>query len=380
MKASRFLTLTPLLAVFVLSSCSTPRVGPYTQKEIQENVYFHYFRKLEDNKLRKKILASSYTLMRSTYPEFLLDVKRIEASSRLLEDLPPALIHGDFHPLQMAWRNGDAVLDDWDTVHEGLPWMDVVRMEASAKLLAGEEGLRAYPDSVCLEAYADYFTTGKPSGKARALRPVDKQEELFEDFSQHPVWKNAASATEIPKDLLEAFHSWISSNPELPVTATDPMKHLVSGVGSLLKQKVLVLDTQKKLWELKEVDASPGECSNYTKLQDVFTQVGVAQGQNPIQSCWSWQGRVFTLLRWDLRYWSPDAKDFKNTAQLVDHVRWSCEKLAEFHKASLDPVATRNWTLALKSPAPLKTRLRALSQEVFKTYQSGYRMIMLEQE
>lgn len=369
-----------LLAVLLVSSCSTPRVGPYTQQEIQENIYFHYFRKLSDNKLRNKISASSYTLMRSTYPEFLLDLQRINPSSRFLEALPQGLAHGDFHPLQMAWRNGEPVMDDWDTIQRAPLWTDIVRFEVAARLLASEEGLRGYPESACLESYTARVLTGKPSGAARALRPTPKQEELFQDFSEHPTWNKAESESKIPKDLLADFRLWIGTQTGLAITPADPMKRLVSGVGSFLKEKILVLDAQKKLWELKEVDARPGDCANYESLIKVEEKLGPQALKNPVQACWNWKGRNFTLLKWDIRYWGPDTKDFKSAVQLSDHVRWMCERLAEFHHASLSESEQRDWRLALKSPAPLRLRLREISDDAFKAYQSGYRMIMLEQE
>jgi hypothetical protein len=355
-------------------------VGPYTQQEIQENIYFHYFRKLSDNKLRKKIAASSYTLMRSTYPEFKLDLQRISPSSRFLEALPQGLIHGDFHPLQMAWRNGDPVLDDWDTVQKAPLWTDIVRFEVAARLLASEEGLRGYSESTCLESYAARVVSAKSSGAARALRPTPKQEELFQDFSTHPSWAKAESESNIPKDLLADFRAWIDARTDLSIKSTDPMKRLVSGVGSYLKEKILILDAEKRLWELKEVDARPGDCANYESLASLLDKLGAIALKNPVRACWNWKGRNFTLLRWDIRYWSPDAKDFKSAVQLTDHVRWMCERLAEFHQAGLSESEIRDWRLALKSPAPLAQRLREISDDAFKSYQSGYRMIMLEQE
>ncbi|MEO5668258.1 MAG: hypothetical protein ABIR96_09385 [Bdellovibrionota bacterium] len=378
MAALRFLKY-PFL-VLLIASCATPKIGPYTQAEIQENIYFHFFRKLSNAKLRKKIVASPYTLMRSTYAEFEIQLGQQAPEGGLLYTLPQGLAHGDFHPLQMAWRNGSPVLDDWDTVETKPLWTDLVRMESAARLLASSEGLRAYPESVCIDAYADRFTSGKQSGKAHALRPSAKNEELFEDFSQHPLWKNADSADKIPSDLLVAMKEWIVSRPDLPFKADAPLKHHISGVGSFLKEKILALDADKKLWELKEVDTSPGGCARYEKLMTVFTKLDGSEGENPVRACWSWQGRTFTLLKWDIRYWGPDANDFKSASLLADHVRWMCEKLAEFHQASLSETEIRDWTLALKAVAPLKTRLRELSTEAFKAYQDGYRMILLSQE
>ncbi len=380
MRTSRIFLAFALVIGPLQTSCSTPRVGPYTQQEIQDNIYFHYFRKLSDAKLQKKIATSSYTLMRSTFAEFKLDLQRISASNRFLEALPQGLTHGDFHPLQMAWRNGDPVLDDWDTVQKGPLWIDVVRFEVAARLLAGEEGLRGYPESSCLESYSARLVSGKRSGAARALRPLAKQEELFQDFSQHPIWAKAENESKIPKDLLADFRSWIDAGPDLPIKSTDPMKRLVSGVGSYLKEKILILDAQKKLWELKEVDAGPGDCSSYESLSKLEKKLGPQALQEAVRACWTWKGRNFTLLQWDIRYWSPATKDFKSAVQLADHVRWMCERIAEFHEGSLSESEIRDWRMALKSPAPLRQRLREISDAAFTTYQSGYRMIMLEQE
>jgi hypothetical protein len=374
------------LALLSLVQCSSPRIGPYTQKEVDENIYFHYFRKLEDKKLRAKIAKSPYALMRSTYPEFVIAVGRAPAAKALLAELPRGLIHGDFHPLQMSWRNGEAYLDDWDTVTTGELWQDIVRQDAAAKILASSEGLRGYPDSVCLDAYAKVFVSGKSSGKGQALAPSTKQGESIEDFSKHPVWEKAEDEKEIPKELLAALREWIPSQTNLPIKNTDPMKRLVSGVGSLLKQKILVLDESKRLWEMKEVDARADGCASYAKLAASFAKLATLSlpatpaPSNPVHACWQWKDRTFTLLKWDARYWSPDAEDFKSAPALVEHVTWACEKLADFHRTSLDAKQSREWALALKGSAPLKSRLKEITTAVFKSYQDGYRMILADQE
>jgi len=370
-----------LIGLSFFLSCSTSTEGPYSAKEIQENIHFHHFRKVSDPKLQKKILDSSYALMRATYPEFLIDVKRLDPGGSLLETLPRGLAHGDFHPLQMSWRNENAALDDWDTVEHKALWHDLVRMESAARLLASEEGLRGYPESVCIDSYAARFVTSKPGKiQGQPLKPSPQKIESFEDFSTHPVWQKADDPSRIPPQLLEDFRAWIMSKPDLPFKSNAPMKRLVSGVGSLMKEKVLVLDARQQLWELKEVDALAGGCARYEALSKTLQTLGSSATPNPVHACWSWQERSFTLLRWDARYWGPDTDDFRSAAELGEHVRWMCENLADFHKASLDTRAIREWTLALRSAAPVRTRLREISSGAFKSYQDAYRMILAEQE
>jgi hypothetical protein len=377
--------LGPVL-ILALASCASRSVEPYTRAEIQENIYFHYFRKLDDSRLRQRSTQSSYHLLRSTYPEFLLDLRRLEPGRGLFDTLPQGLMHGDFHMQQMAWRDGQPVLDDWDTVEWGSLWIDLIRLDVSARLTAQEVGLRGYPEDSCIEAYSARFVSDKALNQGRPLPPPEAQDKSVQDFSQHPVWIKAAHEREIPPELLAAFREWLGAHPQLGPRPTDPMKRLVFGVGSYLNEKVIVLDSQKQLWELKEVDTHPMEsigwrpskngCARYEKLAQVSASLPNNSGAGSVKACWSWQGRTFTLLKWDLDYWSPSTADFKTLPQLVNHTQWMCERLAEFHKASLDEVSTRHWALALKSRTPLRTRLIELSTEAFKTYQEGYRMIL----
>jgi hypothetical protein len=378
-------TLTLSGAVF-FASCQATRLGPFSKSDIENNLYFSFFKAQKDKKVLGKISSSSYNLMRATFPEYLSDISKQIQGQSLLEEMPQGLIHGDFHPLQMAWREGEAQLDDWDTVSHGPLWIDIVRMESAAKLLAKEQGLRAYPESPCLNSYKEGFLTKKKPASSKAIRPGAKDEELHQDFSKHPVWKNAERNSAVPSNLEAALNTWIQQNPELPIKTFHPKRRLVSGVGSLNKEKVLILDTQNQLWELKEVDSQPLSvlgtsknplegCARYEELQKNLA--GLSK-KSPVVSCWNWEGRTFTLLRWDARYWSPSDKDFKDTDQLVSHVQWMCSEMAQFHRQSLSEIDQRHWILALQSNKNLKLRLQNLSERVFKNIEDGFRMILLE--
>jgi len=377
-----------LLAGLLLlaASCQSTKLGPYSRSDIENNVYFTYFKAQKDKKLLGKISASAYNLFRATYPEYLKDIEQNITRKTLLTELPEGLIHGDVHALQMAWRNGDPFLDDWDTVAQGPLWLDLVRLEMSSRILAKEQGLRAYPEAPCLESYKYTFTTGKKLLSAKALRPGKKDEEITHDFSTHPVWKGAAKNDAPSAELESAIDNWILKNPSLPIKTRFPKRKLISGVGSLTKEKVLMLDTNKQLWELKEVDSDPLEnftsskdknkgCSRYDALNKSLTEM---KTNSPILGCLSWKNRTFTLLRWDASYWSPDDKDFKNTQELVNHTEWMCSELARFHKTSLNEVETRHWILALRGNQTLAVRLKRLGDTVYKNIEDAFRMVLLE--
>jgi hypothetical protein len=371
-------SLTLMAGLLALSSCAARKLGPYTQEKIRNNLYFSFYKAQRDRKMLERISTSSFNLLRATYPEFLSDLERHLRKGDLLETLPTGLIHGDFHPQQMAWRNGVALLDDWDTVETGPLWRDIVRMESASQLLAHEEGLRAYPQSPCWDAYIQSFTKQKILSTDYALKPIAKNEEDTPDFSQNPAWKKAQNADKIPPDLLVAVNTWLTEQNDLPIKLSDPKKRLVSGIGSLLKEKIIFLDPKKQLWELKEVETlGDGEpCARYQQFDEVQTKLF---SEPAVHGCWSWQGRSFTLLKWSARYWSPNTKDFKTTENLIRHTQWMCSELATFHKASLDDLAIRQWSLALQSETPLKQRISRLSDIIFKNYLDAHRMILLEQ-
>lgn len=369
----------PLLMIalgLVTISCATRTKAPYSTDEIRENIYLHYYKKSDGLKTKQRMKDSSYSLLRSTYPEFLIDLEHSANGTPFLNALPHGLSHGDFHPLQVSIRDGISTLDDWDTVQTGPLWRDIVRMESAGRLLAQEEGLRGYPETACIDAYADRVVKGPQ--KLTPFRPAGFKEDNYPDFSQSPTWQGAESESAIPKDLLTAFRQWVGQNPQLGLRSDAPLKRLVSGVGSLLKEKIILLDDQKRLWEMKEVDTRPGECAAYESLAKVFERISASFGPSPIQACWVWNQRLFTLIRWDQRYWNPEKADFKSAAQVADHVRWACDKLAEFHLASLNEGDTRTWQLAWKSSAPLKSRVREISAASFRRYQEGYRLILSE--
>lgn len=359
-----------LLAICSLTACQSNKNPPNPNPK---NFYAEFLLQQKDAQLLKKISNSPYNLMRATYNEFVKDVNRQQLGFPSLGFASQGLIHGDFHPLQMARRQGKAELDDWDTVSQGPLWQDIVRMESSALLLSKDQGLRAYPDLPCWNAYSSQFVRNIIlSPLAKPLEPSQDQKEVYKDFSIHPVWQSAESIHNLQPDLLVAIENWLDNESSLPINNQSPKKRLKSGVGSLLKEKIIFLDAQKQLWELKEVtgEIADSGCGRFQLLEQNFKK---RPSQNlPIKKCWDWNQRTFVLLKWDQSYWSPKHTDFENTTSLVNHVQWMCSELAQFHKASLSTQQAREWSLSIYKNPVFENRIRKLSHNIATSYLQAF--------
>ncbi len=387
-------TLGALLVSFALSSCASKHSSAFSEKEVSQNIYLQELLSKEDSKLLKKASESSFSLMRATFDSYLKELKNYETLNAWLATLPSGIIHGDSHIKQVSWRNLVPSLDDWDTVSEGPYWSDILRAELSAKLMAKSLGFRNEDTYPCLDAYTKAIVRNEYPEIPRSFDNHIKANS-DKDLSTSKDWTGAQNLLASQKPLYEGFLKFAKDNA-FAIDRETPVKSYSSGIGSLTKDKLLFLDAQNSLWELKEVDAQPlgtfrplsttnpnDLCSRYNFLikHDGY------EDSKP-RACFSFDGKVFTLLKWSHSFYALKSDHVQSFAQLEKYTKWVCSELAKFHMLSMNDstrdsqggAKKRKWSMILKSPAPFQTTIQRMTSEIAKTHEDAYRMLLLHLE
>lgn len=387
---SKSLCLTAIFALLTgagLSSCASKNMGPFSNEQIDENLYFQEVNSQEDQAFKNKLSKSSFRLMRATYNSFLKDALRYQERNAWLDTLPKGMSHGDAHIQQATWRDGVLSLDDWDTLDRGPYWLDIVRAESSSLIWSKGLGFRNNYSYPCINAYTDAFVRNKHH-KAPAAFDQYIETNAAKDLSTHNLWLNASPIPEDSQELLKAFLLHAKNN-QLPINDNTQVKSLKSGVGSYTKEKMIFLTSDNMLWELKEVDVAPylpfnqlsksGDlCGRYESI--IKHQAELKTTNSYPKDCFSFDGRLFTVLKWSHSYFALKDKHIKRYEDLEDYTKWFCSSLAKLHERSMGKPKKKKWTMLLKSPAPLQTTLKRMTQEIATRNEEAYRMLLLSLE
>lgn len=382
---SKSLSLTAfgaLLSGLLLVSCASQKLGPFNESDINSNIYFQSVEERNNPKLSAKARESAYQLLRATFPAFLKDAKAYSNSNAWLDTLPQGEIFGDIHIQQPTWRDLKIGLDDWDTVSTGPYWLDVLRAEVSALVWTRSLGFRNDYNYPCLDAYTKAFVRNDYVEPQKHFDSFIKPN-TEKSQSTNSEWTSAPAIKDSEKALLAAFLKY-SKEQSLKLSETTPVRSFSSGVGSLQSTKLIFLDSQNTLWELKEVELAP-LASFYEKTSDAASGCsryaslikGNDYSASKPKACFEFEGRLFTLLNWSHSYFSLKDKHIQSYDQLKKHTEWVCSELARFHKRSADKATEKKWSMLLKSPAPLQTTLKRMTREMAAKTDEAYRMLLL---
>jgi hypothetical protein len=232
----------------ILTSCSTR--APLIEREHKEkNSYFTFYNQQIDG-FKRKIETSSFFLLRASLNSFLENISSEKHPQELLNLLPWTVVHGDFHVQQMAWRNGQSALDDFDTIDFGPIWIDLVRLEASAQLVAKSQSFHNFSPGACTKAYAATLlnlSKQKPPQAIGTPYPVDKKPLSNSLFENQDTWKKAS--TSVPSIVRQKIQTHASEKwPSQKIIA---IRAMVDGVGSFnLEKYLLLLEGPNKIQQL----------------------------------------------------------------------------------------------------------------------------------
>ncbi len=373
-----------LLAAGLLTSCSSKPKGPFSEKEMESNLFYQAIATTDNVELRAKAEEDPYQLLRATFPEFLKMAKSTSDSNAWLSTLPGGEIFGDIHVQQPTWRNLKLDLDDWDTIAQGPYWLDLLRAESSALVWTRALGFRNEYDYPCINAYTNVLVRGQKVEDPKVFDSFIKAN-TDKDQSTESSWTKAPPLKDSEKAIYQSFLKFVEGQ-NLPINTETPVRSFSSGIGSFSKTKLLFLSQDNVLWELKEVDAHPLEAYQTDKQQgslcsryDNLLKSDAYPSSKP-KACFEFEGRVFTLLQWTHSYFSLKAKHIQSFDQLHKHTEWVCSSLAEFHLKSMDKSKQRKWSMILKSPAPFQTTHKRMSREVADEIQKAYQMLLLSQQ
>ena len=359
------LTLVASLAL-VMNACTSlgEKSGPvFKDSELGRNAYYGFYATSAEA-LQKKLRKTPFHLFRGSFHVFLSRLGDPKRPVEILQGMGSTLVFGDFHPQQMTLSAGEARLDDFDTVGRGPWWIDLVRMEAGALVVAQIQSLKSYMSGACVDAYTQALTHQKIEGTPVPMdRSTEKSAEHAADLAD---WKEAKGA--VPEDLKEAFKKQIESEGK---TRVFDMRAYQGGVGSFLTLKYLALLANDSILELKMEDELPLNALGATGVSKSPAQptckrfVDGAKSYAPKVdwNCWNFGNHSYARIPWSLKYVAPEPNDFKSEKLLADHLAWMCSSLALVHSRNFEGSDLKALSLALERNPLYRERLRNLAIE-----------------
>ena len=367
------------MALIFASACSSlgEKSGPvFKDSELGRNAYYGFYATASEG-FQRKLRKTPFHLFRGSFEVFLSRLAEPKRPVEILQGIGSTLAFGDFHPQQMTLSGNEARLDDFDTVARGPWWIDLVRMEAGALVVAQMQSLKSYKSGSCIDAYTRALATQKIQGSPIAM---DRGTEKFvEHASDLADWKEAKGT--VPEDLKEAFKKQIESEGKTHVL---DMRAYQGGVGSFLTTKYLALLANDSILELKVEDEQPlfalgAIGASKTPAPPTcarFVNGAKAYAPKVDWNCWNFGNKSYARIPWSLKYIAPEAADFKSEKLLSDHLAWMCSSLATVHAPHFDGNDLKSLTIALERNPLFRERLRNLAIEESDGVLRAHRMIL----
>ncbi|MBS1982681.1 MAG: hypothetical protein JST16_00800 [Bdellovibrionales bacterium] len=328
---------------FFAAACSSAPRKATTQGVENEPIFAPFQHSVKDSAARREAIT------------------KMAAGDGSLKLASNILIHNDFHPLRVEYVQGNPQIEGIESAGEGPWWLDLIRMESMAVVLADEQSLKGFKEGACLDSYTKtlaWLDNGpepagaNPWGVAIAPRVKNPQPE------KSALWTNAAKdvAPELTAVFNQAFDNKITVS-ELRRIAADP---------ALSHPTRIVARMSDGSWtEFRQLS---GSCETFLKAAKVFR---ASKDQSAEAKCLTSSGVAYGVQPFSTVAFVT--KDFKADATLSNHVRWMCHEIAQVHARQMGSKKLRELRFALERRKALKERVLFYSRQEAGSILNAYR-------
>ena len=366
-----------LILIFLLiAACqSSP---PANQGPLPPKTAYNHFFNVLSRATQAQITQSSFDFFAATFDPYLDNLSQDMAHFDLFNHYVPIVVFGDFHPLQIAYSEAATELTHFEMSDFGPWWLDIMRMESGAKMIASGQTLRQYQPGACLTAYKNAIDNGAKRLPWQASgQPLRKEALLAWANRTNPGDAAQFVTAGIPEGLEAAVTAFVSgTNPNVKVE-TFKVKKSIVGLESPLYLAHL---SDGRDLELRALFARPLEKLLHSheagKLKpcERFGLGGkfFAPGADP--KCFDDRGQSYGVLVRAKSTVSPVAGDFKSEIDLQAHVAWMCSQLAKGHLQQWTSFDVKSLSVFLAGNLGFTERLKALSIKEAEKIESAYRL------
>jgi len=365
----------------VLASCSSKNQNVFNESAKSKNAYFNFY-KQQSSEFSELLAKSSFHLLRGSQEIFLSLVHQPESAQGFFKSLPPTFVHGDFHIDQVARIDGVITLDDLDTGDWGPFFIDLVRAESSAQVIAEELGFKNFQNGACTESYFDELGEKKLNSVHAAFPAVPEKAEKKGPY-QPLVWPSGVDA-KLSDENLKKLKQHFQKN--YPSRALVEMKKTFGGVGSFRQEKFMVKSDENLFFEYKLLEASPLKnllhSARSSKMPPCERFQLSAKLFRPLEnfSCLTLNDKSYSLIPYVESYEVAQIKTVANEKELAHHTAWMCKELAKVHQKSWGPGETQKIQLTIQNNPLLVERIHMLAAYDAKLIREAFRMILESKE
>lgn len=267
-------------------------------------------------------------------PDFLRDrIHNVERMKRSQHAWDRVSVHGNFHPLQVAYTPHAIEITHPYFAQEQPFWIDLIQFEIAAQTLATQRSMKLYRMGQCIESYFHELSGSTQAGFPLSIRSDVVSKNI--DDKQNPFVQNLYSIEQESGDPLDNLWS------QNPLTQIDTHE-----------MRIKILNPN---W------SCPNRLTHLQRYQ-------------PGLQCDSSDPQRFEIDR----RWQPTIFHFLNEQSLEYHSRWMCSRLAKAHKSQWT-LSQISGVLATWHDNPImKSRLIKTSQELADEIFQAYRMKLSE--